>query len=402
MTEKKRNILAFLMGLAAVLAAALWLARQTGADFFAHCLTDSYTQQALAWRAGRTTIEGEMPWLELAIYNGRQYLSFPPVPTIPLWVMTFFFGGNTPSGLMTLLYLLGGYAAAFFLCARRMRPGSAALLAAFACAGGSLLDIAVSDANFCGAVWYQAQMLAFLMTMLAFLLVDGKRRAGWYGGLVCYALAIGCRPLNIALAPALLWVFGERLANGERFGWRLIRRAVPFCVAPFLIGCAYGCYNLARFGSFFEFGHIYLPEYTNSGDPVFSLAFIGRNLRNLLRMPAVWQGWETMPTTGGFAAYLTQPGLTAALVWVILRAARGKLRAADALLFACVAAQCLLLTLHRTLGGWQYGARYWCDTVPAVVYLRARVERDAQPWETALLGGAAAFNLLATAAFHML
>ena len=115
MTEKKRKILAFLMGLAAVLAAALWLARQTGADFFAHCLTDSYTQQALAWRAGRTTIEGEMPWLELAIFNGKQYLSFPPVPTIPLWVMTFFFGGNTPSGLMTLLYLLGGYAAAFFL-----------------------------------------------------------------------------------------------------------------------------------------------------------------------------------------------------------------------------------------------------------------------------------------------
>ena len=28
--------------------------------------------------------------------------------------------------------------------------------------------------------------------------------------------------------------------------------------------------------------------------------------------------------------------------------------------------------------------------------------RIAQPWETALLGGAAAFNLLATAAFHML
>ena len=166
MTEKKRKILAFLMGLAAVLAAALWLARQTGADFFAHCLTDSYTQQALAWRAGRTTIEGEMPWLELAIFNGKQYLSFPPVPTIPLWVMTFFFGGNTPSGLMTLLYLLGGYAAAFFLCARRMRPGSAALLAAFACAGGSLLDIAVSDANFCGAVWYQAQTLAFIDAVL--------------------------------------------------------------------------------------------------------------------------------------------------------------------------------------------------------------------------------------------
>ena len=94
-----------------------------GRGFFAHCATDSYTLQALAWRAGKTTIDGDLPWLELAIYEGKQYLSFPPVPTLPLFVLTFFFGGETPSGALTLLYLLGGYAAGFFLCARRMRPG---------------------------------------------------------------------------------------------------------------------------------------------------------------------------------------------------------------------------------------------------------------------------------------
>ena len=400
--QKRKKAFAFIVGFLAVLAAALWYARQTGADFFKHCLTDSYTLQALAWRAGRTTLDGELPWLELAIYNGRQYLSFPPVPTVPLWVLTFFFGENTPSGLLPLLYLLGGYAAAYFLCARRMRPGSAALLAALLSAGGSLLDVAVSDANFCGAVWYQAQTLAFLLTMLAFLLVDGKSRTGWYWGLVFYALAIGCRPFNIALAPAVLWVFGERLANGEKFGWRLVGRAVPFCVAPFLIGCAYGCYNLVRFGSFFQFGHDYLPEFVQSGEPMFSLRYFARNVRSLLRMPAVWRGWDEMPSVSGFAVWLTQPGLFLALGWFIFRALRGKITAADAVLAGCVAVQACALMLHRTNGGWQYGARYLCDTLPAVVYLRARADRDARPWEAAALGGAAMFNLLVGAAFHAL
>lgn len=402
MTEKRKTVFAFACGFLAVLAAALWYARQTGADFFAHCMTDSYTLQALAWRAGKTTLDGNLPWLELAIYEGRQYLSFPPVPTIPLWLLTFVFGENTPSGLLPLLYLLGGYAAAYFLCARRMRPGSAAVLAVLACVGGSLTDVAVSDANFCGAVWYQAQMLAFLLTMLSFLLVDGKSRAGWYWGLVCYALAIGCRPFNIALAPAVMWVFMKRLAGGERFGWRLIRRAAPFCVAPFLIGCAYGCYNLARFDSFFQFGHDYLPEFVQSGEPMFSLSYFARNVRNLLRMPAVWRGWSEMPVVSGFAVWLTQPVLFLALGWFVFRALRGKITAADAVLAACIAVQAFALTLHRTNGGWQYGARYLCDTLPAAVALRARMRRNMPAWEAAALGGAAVFNLLAGAAFHAL
>ena len=76
------------------------------------------------------------------------------------------------------------------------------------------MDVAVSDGSFCGAVWYQAQMLAFLLTMLAFLLLDGKSRRGWYWGLVCYALQLvagrltsrwrlpccGCWPFGLAAA----------------------------------------------------------------------------------------------------------------------------------------------------------------------------------------------------------
>lgn len=400
MKKEKWDVLAaFLAGLFALTLVALWYARQTGADFFAHCATDSYTLQALAWRAGKTTIDGDLPWLELAIYEGKQYLSFPPVPTLPLFVLTFFFGGETPSGALTLLYLLGGYAAGFFLCARRMRPGSAALLSLFVCAGGSLMDVAVSDGSFCGAVWYQAQMLAFLLTMLAFLLLDGKSRRGWYWGLVCYALAIGCRPFNIAMAPAVLWLLAVRLSGGKP-RLNTVRAMIPFCIAPFCIGCAYGCYNLARFGSFFEFGHVYLPEYVQSGDEVFSLRYVMGNVRSLLRWPSLADGQLVMPAAGGFAVVLTQPQLFLALGWTVWRACRRRLCALDAVTAGCICLQACALLLHRTLGGWQYGARYFCDMLPAVLYLRARMGRELPAWEASVNGGAMTFNLLASVMFH--
>ena len=45
---------------------------------------DSYLLQAQNWLEGRVSIaNGEKyPWLELAIYNGEYYLSFPPVPSV--------------------------------------------------------------------------------------------------------------------------------------------------------------------------------------------------------------------------------------------------------------------------------------------------------------------------------
>lgn len=392
---------AFLLGLLAVLGLALLYAGQTGANFCAHSPVDSYTLQALAWRAGKTTLDGEMPWLELAIYQGRQFLSFPPVPTLPMLALSFFFGENTPSGLATLFYLLTGYAAGFCLARRRMGALSAALLSVLACAGGSLMDVAVSGSVTCGGVWYQAQMLAFALTMLSFLLLDGERKAGWHGGLICFALAIGCRPLNIAAAPALLWLLWQKLRGDGKPVRAIIREALPMAVVPVAIGCAYGFYNLARFDNFFQFGHAYLPEYVESGDTVFALSNLGVNLQHMLRWPRWIGGTLTFPTTCGFAAPLTQPILTVCLFWFLLRAVRGRVAGLDATLLGCLTAQLLLLCLHRTFGGWQYGTRYLCDLLPAAFYLRVRLNNRMPAWEAALLVGAGAFNLTAGVLFHM-
>lgn len=387
-----------LAGLTAVLCAALWVASQTHAGFLAHSAFDSYTLQAMAWRDGRIALDYDRPWLELAIYQGQYYVSFPPVPAIPMWVLSFFFGENTPSGLVTLLYLLGAYVAAYYLCKRHMSPGHAALCAVFAVLGGSVLDIAVSGEGFSGGVWYQAQMLAFFLTMLSFLLMDGSSKKGWAAGLICIALAVGCRPFNVLYVPVLLWMLCQKTRR-ETF-WQTIAGMLPYIAIPAAIACAYGGYNYVRFGNPLEFGHSYLPEFTRSGEPMFSASRILSNLRNIFRAPWLENGALRFPAVSAFAVYLTNPLIFLGLEHFAEKALRKRADSIDVMLMVLLLAHTLLLLTHRTNGGWQYGTRYLTDTVPAFLYLFIRNKKTVRLWEGVIMGMLIAFNVYGTVVFH--
>ena len=113
-------------------------------DPFGHGSHDSYTLQALAWRAGRFSLGKDYPWLELAIYKNDWYVSFPPVPTIIMLPLTYLFGEETPGNLITGLYFLGSYFAAYFLARRSRSPEESCFLAVFMTMGCSLLDFSLN------------------------------------------------------------------------------------------------------------------------------------------------------------------------------------------------------------------------------------------------------------------
>jgi hypothetical protein len=378
----------------AVLLGALWLAARTGTTFLAHSAYDSYTLQAMAWREGRIALAQDYPWLELAIYNENYYVSFPPVPAVPMWLLSFVVGGNTPSGLMGLLYLLIGYVGLYGL-ARRSLPGShAAALAAFTALGGSLLDLVVSGGGFAGGVWYQAQLLAFALTALAFWGLSGTRPRGWALGLIAIALAVGCRPLNAVYVPVLLFVLYTKIERPRP--WDRLLAMLPYITLPALIAVAYAAYNLARFGNPFEFGHSYLPEFVRDGVPMLSLSRIFQNFALILRPITLDAGRLTFPITSGFAVYLTNP-----LLWMApLRMIRRRLTALDIALAISLLVHIALLLTHRTNGGWQYGTRYLCDALPAAVWLFARDERPIGRVGAALMGGLVVVNVLGGLAFQ--
>lgn len=417
-TAKTKDLIAVGLCLLLVLCVAFLVAGVTQTDFLSHSASDSYTLQALAWREGQVLLPQDYPWLELAIYEGNYYVSFPPVPTVPMWLLSFVFGEQTPNSLMTLLYFLGSCAAAFYLARRYMGRLHAAVLTVFMALGGSLLDITVSGRGFSGSVWYQAQLLGFLLLMLSFLAMDSRQR-GWHAAsLVFIALAVGCRPTNGVYVPFLLywlyWITANQEADGQvansvprlhgrtQIFFKTLRAMLPYLIVPALIACVYGWYNWVRFDNPLEFGHTYLPEFTRSGDAFFDLSRIGPNLRNILRLPELFNGNLVFVIVGGFAVYLTNPMFVYGFGRMAENMVAKKVHILDALLFAFILLHAVSLLMHRTNGGWQYGTRYLTDVVPALLYLFVRSKKPIRLIEAVPMGALILFNVYGGVVFQYL
>ena len=130
-------------------------------DIFDHSPRDSFTLMAMAWRKGLLHLEHDYSWLELAIFEGNYYVSFPSVPALVMLPLTFIFGEETPNTLVTAMYFLGSYIAAYHLCRRFRRPADSVFMALFMTLGCNMLA-----SSLVGDVWNQAQLLCFLFTTL--------------------------------------------------------------------------------------------------------------------------------------------------------------------------------------------------------------------------------------------
>ncbi|GHU65709.1 hypothetical protein FACS1894184_02050 [Clostridia bacterium] len=418
-----------LVGLALALAFVVTAAVFNQSQLFVVSGYDTYALQAQAWREGMTHLSGDVPHLELAIFGGEYYVSFPPVPTVPIWLLSWVMPGGVPSGLLTVVYFLLCYPLAYGLGRRYVSALGSAALAFATLVGGSFLDVAVSGSQFSGGVWYQAQVLGTLLTLCAFYGVPHSQKRWRFFGWLAIAMAVGCRPFQGIYIPVLMWlqwktrsacsnadvkvgviddvkvdviddVKYDTVEKRSLIPW-FARNILPYWIAPMIVAAAMGWYNWIRFGSVLEFGHNYLPEFNRPGQVQFSLSHIVQNLFNILRPPFVEYSPDgsaaLFPLTLGFAVYLTQPMLTDASASLIRR----KPDTGDCHLLAALAVHFILLLLHRTFGGWQYGARYICDMLPGLLALRLRSRRDPGVLECVFLLLLAGCNLAGTILFHI-
>ena len=386
------------VGFLVAAACLLWLAlgRLTGTPLFGRSPYCTYTLQAMAWRRGKVSLGQDYPWLELAVYHDDFYVSFPPVPTIPVYLLTFIFGEAVPDNALVKLYALMGLLAAFgALRSSGWKTPSAAFAALCAAFCGSAMALSVQ-----GAVWYQAQMLAF-MTILgaAWFVSRGKITPA----LLFYALSVGCRPFNVAYGPLImfLWYRGQKdksLAAAAKGLWKGV--ALGLCVAAGL-----AAYNVARFGNPLEFGTNYLPEFMRSEHGQFSLSHLAGNVRTFLfGLPlqrAEAGGWALRQF--GFSVFLANPLLLCLLIRFVLDCARRRATPEKALCFLLFAAQLFLLLLHRTFGGFQFGARYAVDLVPYFVFYGCmdKETRRLYPWEWILGAAGIALSMWGVALVHI-
>ena len=362
-------------------AALIWLFMCLKMDLspFGGTPYDTYTLQAMAWRRGMVSLGQDYPWLELAVYGGDWYVSFPPVPTVPIWLLTFIFGADTPDNAVVKVYALGAMLGVYMaLRTRKMSAPSAALAALSVGFCGSAMALSMH-----GAVWYQAQMAALCCMGLAlWLTLSG--RITW--GLLLYALSVGCRPFNALYGPLLMFVWwraqpARDLRATARGLWKGV--ALGLCVAG-----ALAAYNVARFGDPFEFGTNYLPEFMRSQYGEFSLNHLPGNIVSFVfGLPFDIGADGTLSLKRfGFSLLIANPLLLLPL-W---RCARDlftrRMTAQKALCIALMLAQMLLLLLHRTFGGLQFGARYAVDLLPyAALYLALDDDRRLHGAEWCLL-----------------
>jgi hypothetical protein len=381
------GILGFVVALCIYSFMSIWLK----IDINQPSVYDSYTLQALAWRSGHLNLSQNYSWLEIATYKGQYFLSFPPVPTIPMLFLSFFFGAKTPSTWLMVLCFFTSYVIAYKLLRRFQNSNFySALWAAFLICGSSYLDISLF-----GWVWYMAQSMSFVLTLVCILCLTYTSRKIQGVGLFAFALAVGCRPLQAIYIPLILGFIYQK--NRQQTILKTIKAIIPMLIAPSLVAIALGTLNFLRFDSIFEFGHNYLPVLL--AEPQFSLSYVPINF---LRLTTVFptintSGQLDLPRFGGFAFYIANPIFIIFGLRLITHWKRNKI---DWLLLGTVILHFFVLTMHITFGAWQFGTRFLVDMLPAVLVLCTRTRQPLKFYEVAIMLFGVAFNMYGSIVFR--
>lgn len=312
----------------------------------------SYQLQAQAWLEGRLDLGQDYPWLELAIFEGKYFVSFPPFPSMLLLPFMAIFGADFQAGWLALASaVIGLICAARLVGQLRPREARMLLLVPFLYLANGWLFIGLN-----AWVWFFAQNLCFSLCMAA-LLAAAKGKTGL--SLLLLACAFGCRPMVLLYAPLLLYMGYHAAPQKSLRRW--LMKSLPTWLPALLMGAAYMGLNLARFGSPFEFGHTYLPEFQRAVEGQFSLSYLPDNAMNLLRLPVFEEGRLIFDKFNGSAFYLLNFGLLLGLFACVRPKESKSLRFALPLLMLL---HIVFVLCHRTLGGWQFGNRYLVDLLP--------------------------------------
>lgn len=339
---------------------ALWTF--TGKWPLLHQHYNSYMLQAQAWLSGRLDLAENYSHLEIAVFNGRYYISFPPFPS---YVMLPFalLGFTDCDGLIALTSALFGTVYAFKLLETfDIDRKSTFTLSLLLTIGSNWLFTAQV-----AWVWFIAQNMAFTLSLAA-LYYARKGKAGL--SLALWACAVGCRPLQFAYLPILLMlIYDAKKQNDANTAPLNIIKSNLKCLIPMtVIALSYMLLNYARFKNPIEFGHNYLPEFTEAEHGQFSLFYLPENLKCLLRLPKIsFKGaWEYQAFNGTNIFLISPIFITYAICFIRAFAKKSAHKCKLALFAAVIAIELIAIAMHKTMGGSQFGNRYTNDVLPIV------------------------------------
>jgi hypothetical protein len=333
---------------------------------------DSFVPLADAFLHGRLSIPVDRPWLELIpAPDGGQFSPFPPVPAVllmPAVALTNLLGtGELATNVPNAVIGAVNVALVYWLLVRiGVRFRNQQLLTV-----GFAFTTHWWVAGMAGT-HHTAQTSAVFFLLLA-LHVGIGRRWPMLAGLLL-GLAAGSRlPTGLAL-PLFLGFYADRWRPTRDQAWLLIGLWVPALLI--------GWYNLARFGSPFDFGYARIP----SGDTgvvtdepwfrhgIISVLYIPRGLYAMLLQSFDWVDAAPFlrPNYTGLALTLSAPFL----FW---SAAAWRVRRMQPLVPLAMLSAVLILLPDLAHGSWgfaQFGYRFVLDAVPILILLLGWAYRD--------------------------
>lgn len=338
---------------------------------------NSYALQADSWRQGRLDLGQDYPYLELAVYNGKYYVSFPPFPSYILFPLTFIFGSNTPDALLMwfISLLSAGYLYRLALQFRLSEPLSALT---------TLTVILGSNATFNmlnPGAWFFAQNLCFLLAVMT-IYYAGNGKGGW--ALFFWACSVGCRPMQIFFLPVVLLILYivEKKKSPELSGKKIVSNKIYWGIPAGCVALTYMVLNYLRFGSIIEFGHNYLPEFIRAEHGQFSVKYMSENLKSLLYFFQFDEsGKIVIDHFGNLSFMLASPCVIFAILTLLAGILKKEYRIVifQSGIIACAIAYLAVTIMHKTMGGWHFGNRYANDILPwiylATVLGLSRVEK---------------------------
>ncbi|MBE5935462.1 MAG: hypothetical protein E7262_06690 [Lachnospiraceae bacterium] len=354
---------------------------------------DSYSLQTRRWLEGEVALERNYGHLELAIYKGRYFVSFPPFPSVLLIPWVLIYEEFTPNNIIMIIYVVIAITLAYKICKHfKMRNVLCAFWSVVVVLGCNMMWMSTM-----GGVWFQAQLVNMMLLLAAILSMLNNKRILSY---IFVACAVGCRPFSILYFFVLLVYYFNMdykeyrdnrhnidkkdsdidnqeenvvLENNAILYFKLIMNQFNGLVSAAIIGMGYMLYNYARFDNPLEFGHNYLPEFVESKDGQFNISYL---LTNLYRV--FIKGIKLKDNMGieftiydGFWVHIANPIyilLYASIIISLYRIIKKgyKIDAIKITIIITLVTNIICLCLHKTMGGWQFGNRYLVDLIPFI------------------------------------
>ena len=320
----------------------------------------------------------EVPLAQVARRSGTWYVTFPPGPALVILPGVALWGLGFPDILFTVIVgaLIPALLLGFFA---RLRPGQWREHTA-ACAAWTLASPACFVAAH-GSVWFTAQILASLFTVLhlgAAWNAGRPVRAGFWLG-----MAAACRPQLAFAAPFFLLEWWRQ----DRRPTTLVRFFAPLAI----IGIALAALNFARFDNIFEFGHRYLEirwQERIQTHGMFSLHYLWRNLQAMLWL---WPQVQLSPLQVRWSIH--GMGLLVGSPWLLcLLRARDPLPQRPGLWLAAIAVAVPALLYHNS-GQLQFSYRFALDFLPFLLALLVAGGGARSRWFLPLVLASAALQL---------